>query len=718
MTPKALKTAMGMLARRADLLSEPILSREAPAVGASGAGLLARLGLEGLGSRARAWLVEQVPEAPRVLAAGALALTLAPATGCEREWAGDCKGGFWKCAIEVGMDPDEDGITPEDDCEEGNPDVGALYVGRDRDSDGVASMEDYHVAPGCKVPQGYSAIFEDCDDYDPDKADVQPWVEDLDGDGYGAGEPEERCASEDGYSLVGGDCDDTDADVHPEAAEIAEDGVDNDCDGRADDQAPEGSYTTSDATVTLDGTGDDELSSGFAAISDFDGQGGTDLAVGSPGAENSAGEAVGAVDILAGPITGAEDVEDQEYTRLWGADDGDRAGAAMAGLGDIDGDAYADFIVGAPGVVSSTGDFGGGSGPEGAAYVVYGPVELGSTVMLEDSRHVAVLSASESGGRLGTAVAGIGDITGDGLPDFAVGAPNVGGGRWSDMPSQAGMVYLLESPPDHDQEIGDVAFASLEGEEEHGWLGATVAGGKDLNGDGTPDLVVGAPTDRVGAMAADYNHDADAGGIAWVLLDSPSGLSSISPWATTWVTGPATSSFAGAVTLLDDLNGDGFADLALGAPMDDGAEDDAGAVYLLSGAAMEDLEPSAVADSNALLGVVNGPAADTYLGWAVAGAGDIDEDGRADLLVGAPGSDSEKGSAWVLTGATDGDQLGDAFLGIESPTPWGWAGRALGAADLNGLGRSDILIGMVEDSVTESISSSPGHLTLFLTDGL
>ena len=83
------------------------------------------------------------------------------------------------------MDPDEDGITPEDDCEEGNPDVGALFVGRDRDGDGIASMEDYHVAPGCEVPQGYSGIFEDCDDTDPDKADVQPWVEDLDGDGAG-----------------------------------------------------------------------------------------------------------------------------------------------------------------------------------------------------------------------------------------------------------------------------------------------------------------------------------------------------------------------------------------------------------------------------------------------------------------------------------------------------------------------------------------------------
>ena len=87
-------------------------------MGARGAGLLARLGSDALGSRAR------------MIGAGLLALTLAPVTGCEREWAGDCKGGYWKCALEVGMDPDEDGITPEDDCEEGNPDVGALFVGR------------------------------------------------------------------------------------------------------------------------------------------------------------------------------------------------------------------------------------------------------------------------------------------------------------------------------------------------------------------------------------------------------------------------------------------------------------------------------------------------------------------------------------------------------------------------------------------------------------
>ena len=80
--------------------------------------------------------------------------------------------------------------------------------------------------------------------------------------------------------------------------------------------------------------------------------------------------------------------------------------------------------------------------------------------------------------------------------------------------------------------------------------------------------------------------------------------------------------------------------------------------------------------------------------------------------------DTEKGAAWLLTGAADGDQLGDAFLEIESPTPWGWAGRSLGAADLNGLGRLDLLIGVVELVDGEKATTSPGHLTFFLTDSL
>ena len=55
---------------------------------------------------------------------------------------------------------------------------------------------------------------------------------------------------------------------------------------------------------------------------------------------------------------------------------------------------------------------------------------------------------------------------------------------------------------------------------------------------------------------------------------------------------------------------------------------------------------------------------------------------------------------------------------VEGPYPYGWTGRTLGAADLNGLGRSDLVIGTSEFSVMEDISAAPGHLTLFLTDGL
>ena len=83
-----------------------------------------------------------------------------------------------------------------------------------------------------------------------------------------------------------------------------------------------------------------------------------------------------------------------------------------------------------------------------------------------------------------------------------------------------------------------------------------------------------------------------------------------------------------------------------------------------------------------------------------------------------PGTDAEKGAAWLLTGAADGDQLGDAFLSIGSPTPWGWAGRALGAADLNGLGRPDLLVGGVEYVYPGKATAMPGHLSLFLTDSL
>ena len=624
----------------------------------------------------------------------------------------DCESwvNYWYCIADNAKDPDDDGISREYDCNEGDASVRAIYVAVDGDGDGVAGEEDYGPAPGCVVPAGYSDVLGDCDDDDPDKITEDIWFEDLDGDTWGTGVGVEQCASEAGYATRGEDCDDADETVNPGAEEQPRDGLDNDCDGRADDAAPQGSYSASDAKASFEGSGDDELSYAFTAV------GGLDLAIGSPGAEDSRGAAVGAVDLYSGPILSDEDAGERVATRLWGAHDGDRAGAAMTGPGDLDGDGYDELIVGAPGFES--GAWGGASGPEGAAYLVYGPVEPGSTVLLEDSRHVAVLTASESGSGLGTAMTEVGDVTGDGLPDFAVSAPTLGG-RWVGVPTQGGKVYLLEGVAEHEQEIADVAFASLEGEEAYGWLGAVVAGGKDLNGDGTPDLVVGAPTDR--SLGRDPEADslhATKEGVVWVLLEPISDDAAISLRASTWLNGPETSALGSAISLIDDVDGDGTADLALGAPFGDTTADDGGAIYLLSGAALDEIDPGDVMSSPALLSVVLPPAASSYLGWAVADAGDIDGDGASDLLCGAPGYDDGRGAAWLLNDPAGGDQLDDASLSVTGPFPYRWTGRTLGAADLNGLGRPDLLVGAVEDSIAEEVDLTPGHLSLFLMDSL
>ncbi|MFT5679390.1 MAG: hypothetical protein ACI8RZ_000294, partial [Myxococcota bacterium] len=147
-----------------------------------------------------------------------------------------------------------------------------------------------------------------------------------------------------------------------------------------------------------------------------------------------------------------------------------------------------------------------------------------------------------------------------------------------------------------------------------------------------------------------------------------------------------------SLAAVGDLNGDGLADVLIGAPGHDGSGDEAGAVYLLLGPATGSHDLS---EAHARL---DGEGVEDFAGRAVAGVGDMDGDGNPDLAVGAPGVDlggSEAGAAYLLLGPVTGAwSLSDAdAVTYGTADDAGLGGALSGGVDLTGDGRDDVLIG-------------------------
>jgi len=279
-----------------------------------------------------------------------------------------------------------------------------------------------------------------------------------------------------------------------------------------------------------------------------------------------------------------------------------RLGSSVNGAGDLNQDGYADVILGEPG-------FDGDDQTNiGKAYVFFGSE--------------GELSTNPSWTATGTlnaelfahSVANAGDVNGDGWEDIIIGAPRPG---ISTMP-QIGHAYVY-----YNSESGLATSPSwtASNEQAGAWFGDTVTGIGDINQDGYDDVLIGAPSTKTLIDELPVSV-----GCTYLYLGSNGGLATSPVWS--YCADQEGGKFGASLSAAGDMNKDGFPDFLVGMPFYSESNEHQGAVYLFfggySGVKSDYFETT------------YGNKSDTEFGTSVSNAGDVNQDGYLDIIVGAP----------------------------------------------------------------------------------
>ncbi|MHC4845930.1 MAG: integrin alpha [Planctomycetota bacterium] len=495
----------------------------------------------------------------------------------------------------------------------------------------------------------------------------------------------------------------------------------------------------------------DEFGTACAPLGDLDGDGVMDLLVGAwgdddgdpPGAQDR-----GAVYVLFldtdGTVKSHQKISDTAGGFTAVLDDFDRFGHSMKRIGDLTGDGTLEVAI------SAVFDDDGGEN-HGAVYIV--SLNTDGTV----ASHTKISSTSggftgslDPGDLFGHSVAPIADLDGDGIPELAVGADGDDDGGTSGITSNTGSFYILFLASDgtvkSHQKVSKTSGGFTGDVHDIDSFGHTIASLGDLDGDGLPDLAVGAPGDDDGASGDDPGGTGAQYGAVWILFLNVDGtvkahqkISATSGGFTGVLDGDR---FTESIGVVGDLDGDGVVDIAVGEFLDDdggtqGADSNTGAEWILF--LNTDGTVKSQTKISATTGGFGGILLDgDRLGHATAPLGDLDGDGRLDLAVGAPGAvdgGALSGAVFVLfldagvwtdlrngLAGTSGTPVldgvgslvaGDAVtLSVSNALPLATTGLVIGLTDINASFKGGVLVPAPDVLVLGLLTDGSGTLTL------